>query len=170
MKAFFHALPLLVLPSLVAEARAESGEGVGAGPVLGVTLNGSFSVGWELGGSFRAAPLSRGALGGSYQLSLAEGDPQYFHYLAWEPWLFVGATLGAALTSERDVRVVYGLWEGLAETLDTSPFDLDSGYLDDDSRFQWLLSLSIGWRGIGRTQQFYLTPKVWYFQGWDLFT
>jgi hypothetical protein len=29
-----------------------------------------------------------------------------------------------------------------------------------------VLSIAIGWRGIGGTQSFYLTPKLWRMHGW----
>jgi hypothetical protein len=160
---------LLALLGSAREAHADSGDGVGLGPVFGVTWNGSVSLGWELSGT-RWMPLARLAVGGSYQLHRAADDPRYFHYLAWEPWIFVGATVGAALTEERDVRVVYGLWEGYAQDLRDPLLAGNISYLDDDTRPHWVLSLSIGWRGIGGTQQFYLTPKIWRLQGWDFFS
>src|SRR5690606_2313409 len=71
-----------------AEARAESGDGAGLGPVLGITTDGSVSLGWELSGTYRG-PLLRGALGGSYHLQRSPEQPRYFHYVAVEPWYIV---------------------------------------------------------------------------------
>src|SRR5215510_8579899 len=99
MPAACRAAPLvaLLLVLLPARAHAESGQGAGFGPVLGVTLNGSVSLGWELAGSF-GVPLLRLSTGGSYQIVSGGDDAPYFHYLAWEPWLYVGGTLGVAVT------------------------------------------------------------------------
>jgi hypothetical protein len=152
------------------DALAESGQGAGLGPVIGVTWNGSLSLGWELGGSFAGATVLRLSMGGSYQLHRGQNDPGYFHYLAWEPWVYVGGTVGLALTDEREVRMIYGLWEGWAQDLGDPLFDASYDFLDDDTRQHWVFSLSLGWRGMGKTQQFYLTPKVWRIQGWDFFT
>jgi hypothetical protein len=163
------ALFTLLVLALPLDARADSGDGVGFGPVLGITTNGSLSLGWELSGSYRL-PLVRLALGGSYQLEREGDDPRYFHYAAWEPWVYVGGTLGAALTDGGEGRVVYGLWEAYAQDLGDPLFDANYNYLDDDEGPHWILSLSIGWRGIGGTQQFYFTPKIWRFQGWDFFS
>jgi hypothetical protein len=159
-----------MLLSLAAEARAESGDGAGFGPVLGVTTSGSVSLGWELSGSF-VAPLVRVAAGGSYHLNRAADDPRYFHYVAWEPWIYAGATLGLAVTDAPQPRALYGLWLGWAQDL-ASPIPLVGGFefVDDDTRYHWVLSLCIGWRGIGGTQQFYATPKIWSIKGWDFFT
>lgn len=162
-------LPLLSLLSLATQARAESGDGAGFGPVLGVTTDGSVSLGWELSGSYRV-PIFRLSAGGSYQLQRAGDDPPYFHYLAWEPWIYVGGTLGVAVPDSPKARIMYGLWEGWANDLHGSLFDDNMDFLDDDTRFHWVFSLSVGWRGMSGTQQFYLTPKIWRLQGWDFFT
>ncbi|MEY4544483.1 MAG: hypothetical protein RL685_678 [Pseudomonadota bacterium] len=163
-------LALLPLLLLATPARAASGEGAGFGPVIGLTWNGSVSVGWEASASL-GIPLARFAAGGSYQLrSSSSKDARYFHYLAWEPWLFVGATVGLALTDEPQAKVLYGAWAGWAQDAGDALFDGNSDFLDDDTRFHWVFSLSVGWRGFGSTQQFYLTPKLWRIQGWDFFT
>jgi hypothetical protein len=151
------------------DAHATSGDGAGFGPVVGITWNGSLSLGWEASGSY-AGPILRLVMGGSYQVRRADSDPIYFHYIAWEPWLFAGGTLGAAVTDEPDVQVLYGLWEGYAQDLGDPLFDDELDYVDDNTRNHWVLSLSVGWRGVGKTQQFYFTPKVWRIRGWDFFT
>ncbi len=135
---------------------------MGVGPVIGFTWHDSFSLGWEVAGSKGPGPFARFSGGGSYHLSRHEDDPAYFHYVAWEPWLYVGGTLGTTVTSQGDVRVLYGLWEGVALSMSESLYDADT--------LQWAVSLTIGWRGAGSTHQFYLTPKVWRIQGWDFFT
>jgi len=107
----------LVFMGLAREAQAGSGDGVGLGPVFGITTEGSLSLGWELGGSYRG-PLAHASLGGSYQLKREGNDPAYYHYLVLEPWFVVGGTIGAGLTDTREVRFVYGLWEGYTADLD----------------------------------------------------
>ena len=37
-----------------------------------------------------------------------------------------------------------------------------------DSQRQWVVTIAIGWRGIGSMQQFYLTPKLFRMNGWRL--
>jgi hypothetical protein len=160
---------VLAVLSLTPDASAGSGDGAGIGPVIGITWNGSLSLGWEIGGGF-GVPILRLSMGGSYQAYRAGDDPAYFHYVAWEPWLYVGGTVGLALTDEPPVRVLYGLWEGIAQDLGDPLLQEDYDFLDDDTRLHWLLTLSIGWRGTGGTQQFYFTPKIWRIQGWDFFT
>lgn len=162
-------LAMLSVLALAREARADSGDGAGFGPVLGITTGGSVSLGWELSGSF-VAPLVRFAAGGSYHLQRAADDPRYFHYVAWEPWVYVGGTLGVAGTDGPEAKLMYGLWEGWAQDLGSPLLDGSYDFVDDDTRYHWVLSLSIGWRGIGGTQQFYLTPKIWTIKGWDFFT
>lgn len=164
--ACLAVLPLLLVAG---QARAESGQGAGFGPVLGFTTSGSVSLGWELSGSF-VAPLVRAAAGGSYHLTRHDEDPSYFHYVAWEPWFFAGATLGLAVTDEPQARPLYGLWAGWAQDLSSPLLDGSYDFFDDDTRYHWVLSLTVGWRGIGRTQQFYVTPKIWSLKGWDFFT
>lgn len=159
----------LVFVGLAREAQAGSGDGVGLGPVFGITTEGSLSLGWELGGSYRG-PLAHASLGGSYQLKREGNDPAYYHYLVLEPWFVVGGTIGAGLTDTREVRFVYGLWEGYTADLDDPLLTGGVKYVDDDTRFHWVFSLSIGWRGAGDTQLFYVTPKVWRLKGWDFFT
>jgi hypothetical protein len=151
------------------QACAAAGDGVGFGPVLAFTWPDGASLGWELSGVRGVNILEHFTLGGSYRLiprskgldSSPQTDPAYFHYLAWEPWILVGATLGAALTDQFQPRVAYGIWEGL-------PISLDGQLFDDDS-LQWVFSIAIGWRGIGGTQQFYVAPKIWRMRGFDFF-
>lgn len=137
--------------------------------MLGITTDGSVSLGRELAGG--GAPILRFAVGGSYQVQRAGDDPGYFHYLAFEPWLVAGVTLGGAVTDAGDAKFMYGIWEGWANDLGDSLLDGSHSFIDDDTRFHWVFSLSVGWRGVGAgTHQFYITPKVWRIKGWDFFT
>ena len=154
---------------LARDAHAESGNGVGLGPVFDVGLDGSVSLGWEVGGTYRL-PFFRLSLGGSYRVLGESSEPSYFHYLAWEPWVYVGGTLGVAATpGDRPARFLYGIWEGYAQDLGDPFLDSDLDYIDDE-RLHWILSVSIGWRGVGKAQHFYVSPKIWRLQGWDFFT
>lgn len=171
MAAPYRRLLLALVPLLLlaTPARAASGQGAGFGPVIGLTWHGSFSMGWELSGTL-GVPLLHFTAGGSYQVRSSSEDARYFHYLAWEPWLFVGGTLGLALTEEPQAKLLYGAWEGWTQDVGDALFEENYDFLDDSSRFHWVFSLSVGWRGFGSTQQFYLTPKIWRIQGWDFFT
>jgi hypothetical protein len=154
----------------VAVARADSGDGVGIGPLFAFSVNAedSVAIGWEAAASVQG-PFSKATLGGSYYLSSRKGgagDMPGFHYLAWEPWYIVGATLGVAATNRGDVLPYYGLWDGLLGSV--SGDNLTSLY--DDEGLHWAVSLTAGWRGVGSRQEFYFTPKVWRIRGWDFFT
>lgn len=139
-------------------ARAESGDGIGIGPVIAITPRDSVSIGWELGVA-RPAPFARFSLGGSYHLRPHPKDPPFLHYVAWEPWAYVGGTLGAALTSAGQVRAVLGVWEGFAESFDGDLYGSDGE--------NWVLSLSLGWCAVGSTHQLYSSLKLWRMDGWD---
>jgi hypothetical protein len=151
-----------------ANASAAEGDGVGFGAVFAFTWPDGAALGWELSGARGANILEHFTLGGSYRLpplsknfgSAPPTAPAYFHYLAWEPWVLVGATLGAALTDRFQPRVMYGIWEGV-------PVSIDGDLFQDDG-LQWVFSIAIGWRGIGGTQQFYVAPKIWRMHGIDL--
>jgi hypothetical protein len=141
-------------------ARADGGEGFGFGLVIGYSDNRSWSVGWEAGAN-TGGPLLKLSLGGSYRVDGESRDPLAIHYVAFEPWLIVGGTVGVAVTNEPEVRVAYGLWEGFAIPLEG---DLWGGTAGDDEHPQSLLfTFAFGWRGFGATQQFYFTPKLWRF-------
>ena len=138
-------------------------QGFGFGPVLSFTADGSAYLGWELAGTKDI--LVRGSIGGAYSIAHHANDPALFHYLAWEPWAYVGGTLGLAVTDPKP-RVMYGLWEALGGSL--SADSEDEGLLGSTD-LQWVFSVAIGWRGLGGTQSFYLTPKLWRMHGLGLF-
>ena len=158
------ALAAWLLCSLsVRSARAsDDGQGVGFGPLFHFSADGSVYVGWE----FAAAHdiFARGSLGGAYAVVRRAGAPALFHYVAWEPWGYLGGTLGLAVTDPRPY-VMYGLWEALGQSLDGN--HSDGGGLFDSSELRWVLSIAIGWRGLGSRQSFYLTPKLWRMHGWQ---
>lgn len=147
------SLLLLIAQLPAPAASAEEGDGVGVGPVLAFTWPDATSLGWELAGTTAGNTLAHFTLGGCYRISASPTDPGYLHYVAWEPWAYVGGTLGAALTDQFEPRVMYGIWEGLPVSLD--------GELFDESTLQWVFSITIGWRAVGAMRQFYITPKLW---------
>jgi hypothetical protein len=152
---------LCSLPARSARA-SDDGQGIGFGPVLTFSADDSIYVGWELGATRDI--FVRGSLGGAYSAVRHADDPALFHYVAWEPWGYVGGTLGLAVT-DRQPRVMYGLWEALGQSLSGNA-SLGGG-LFDSTELQWVLSIAIGWRGVGGTQSFYITPKLWRMHGWE---
>jgi hypothetical protein len=163
--ALLAACSLLACSLSVRSARAsdDDGEGVGFGPVLTFSADDSIYVGWELAATSNI--LLRGSLGGAYRVVQHSDDPAFFHYVAWEPWAYVGGTLGLALTDPQP-RVMYGLWEALGQSLSGVSNSVGGG-LFDSTELQWVFSIAIGWRGIGSTQSFYVTPKLWRMHGWQ---
>ncbi|MEY2937227.1 MAG: hypothetical protein RL033_7976 [Pseudomonadota bacterium] len=149
---------LLGAACCTSDARAEPGWGFG--PVLAITASDSPSLGWELTALGDHPLWARWAVGGNYSWAVQGDDPAYLHYLVWEPWLYAGGTLGVALTDRFQPRVAYGAWEGVGVSLDGDLFESDER--------QWVVSLAIGWRAVGGTHQFYLTPKLWRMNGWRL--
>jgi hypothetical protein len=142
-------------------AAAAAGDGVGFGPVFAVSHHGSAWLGWEVAAS-RNGPGLKLNLGGIYHIAGEDDEPAFLHYVAWEPWAYVGATLGVAAPNAGAPRFMYGLWEAYADGLDHS---LYSG-----EQLIWAASVAIGWRGFGSLQQFYLAPKLWYIRSFDFFT
>ena len=144
-----------------AMASADSGGGIygaGGGPVFAWGEHG-FTSGWELSATF-ATPLLHMSLGGDY----LRGDSglESAHYLALEPGLFLGGSLGAAV-SGAGVTPYLGAWAGFA----LPPDELRSEPIGDGdySRLSGvLISLAIGLRWFDRDVQFYLTPKINYYE------
>lgn len=148
------ALGALVLSP--ASASAQGGYGWGAGPSF-VFSGDSFSLGWEAGGA-TAFTLVKLNAGGSYRLSGGEGEPRAVHYLAYEPWLFVGGTVGVAL-ADRDLRFMAGLWEGFPLPVQGAFFGGDNS--DDLHPQAWLFTFAFGVRFFGGHTHYYVTPKLW---------
>ena len=131
--------------------------------MLTFSADDSIYVGWELAATRHI--FLRGSIGGAYGIVRRADDPALFHYAAWEPWGYLGGTLGLAVT-DTEPRVMYGLWEALGQSLSGQDDSLGGG-LFDSSELQWVFSIAIGWRGVGSTQSFYLTPKLWRMHGWQ---
>ncbi len=158
--------------SRVAAADDESGRGVGLGPVLSFNFDGTVSVGWEVSGNY-LFPFVKGSIGGDYRLIQKVGEPSFRHYVAFEPWLYVGGTVGATITNEFQPEVMYGAWEGFpVGTLDGTDFLNGDGGIDDDKGvLTWAITIAIGWRGFGLdNHQIYFTPKIWRIVSFDLFS
>jgi hypothetical protein len=132
--------------------------GGGAGPVFAWGTHG-FTAGWEVSATL-GSPLLRVAVGGDY-LRGASGLG-FAHYLAYEPGLAVGATAGAAVF-DAGVSPYLGGWAGVAVpsgNLRTIPI-AETDY----SRLAGvLISLAIGYRWFGDEHQFYVTPKITYYE------
>jgi len=138
-----------------------------AGPVVGYVKGRGASLGWEAGGgpmkteesNYRTtlefpSLIARFNLGMSWRPSARE----LVSYAAWEPWLLVGGTLGAAYsTADRQVGALGGLWEAApvsvsqhrAGDLPTSPGCVPC----------YTVTVAIGWRW-ARGGEVYLAPKV----------
>lgn len=164
MKLALAALTLLCFQS--SHAHAAAGDGLGAGLVFGLDKAGTFSLGWEAG-AMATQPVLKASVGGSYALNAGPGQPGAIHYVAFEPWLLLGGTLGAALEGIQRVDFMYGVWEG-------APITLKGKLLPDRGtvhpRFAWLLTLTVGCRIFGaRPAQFYFAPKLWRYEvhTWD---
>jgi hypothetical protein len=130
-----------------AGSRADNWDGWGTGPVVGYALGRGFSLGWELSGGTRH-PAVRGATGVFYRPD-GETARELGAYVAYEPWLAFGGTLGLALSNEGGMGM-YGAWEGLG---------FPRGYRYEQDHPQQLVTLTVGWRVIGTTHEFYFTPK-----------
>ncbi|HEY2735247.1 MAG TPA: hypothetical protein VGI70_14725 [Polyangiales bacterium] len=112
-------------------------------------------------------PLLKGSLGGSYALNAHADQPSVIHYLAFEPWLLIGGSFGAALLDVQRVAFMYGVWEGAPIAL-TGKLIADRG--TQHSKLAWLLTLTVGCRIFGGgVAQFYFAPKLWRYEvyEWD---
>lgn len=100
-----------------------------------------------------------GALAPAPELVPPEGAPrsaqdemESVHYVALEPWLFVGGTLGASFSEQRGVDPMVGFWEG-------APIPI-AGKCGSGDRVKPIVSIAVGGRWLGGTHEVYLTPKV----------
>jgi hypothetical protein len=144
--------------SAVARADAGDGDGEGIGPVFGYSNNRSWSFGWEASIE-RGAPVFKASIGGVYHVAPQRDDPFTIHYLVFEPWLFVGGTLGFGIADGPHVaRPAYGVWEGIPVSLEHGGDPLRTA---TPARREWMLTFTFGWRGFGPTSQIYFTPKLW---------
>ena len=151
----------------VARALDQSGQGYGFGPVLAINDDSTVSLGWEA--AVAHGPLLHGVAGGSYRLVSSDDSPFAHHYVAWEPWLILGATLGVAVNSDPGAELLYGGWVGGMGTTHNEIGLIDSDG-DTGGSEVWAISGAMGFRGFGRASQMYFTVKLWRFHTFDAFT
>jgi hypothetical protein len=159
---------LLVVTCCASQAHADPGDGYGAGPVFALAKDGTFSLGWEAGATARV-PMLKASVGGTYALNADPQRPTVIHYVAFEPWLIIGGSIGAALIDVSRVGLMYGVWEG-------APISLKGALVPEHDPYHphpkstWLLTLTVGCRIFGGgSAQFYFAPKLWRYEvyEWD---
>jgi len=149
------------------------GQQIAAGPVIGYVQGRGFSAGWEAGGGpMRASAKNSSApevptqdlflraSGGMSWRPGPAGSAEYdrITYLAWEPWLVVGGTMGL-YHSSASTRFDFlpGAWEAAPWVIGAPRRNLST-----DFRYCspcYTVSLALGWRWSGASE-FYLTPKL----------
>jgi hypothetical protein len=147
---------LLVVTCFASQANAAPGDGYGAGPVFALAKDGTFSLGWEAAATTQL-PLLKASVGGTYALNADSQRPTVIHYIAFEPWLLIGGSIGAALIDVSRVGLMYGVWEG-------APIALKGALVPDRDpphpKSTWLLTLTVGCRVFGGgSAQFYFAPS-----------
>jgi len=109
-------------------------------------------------------PLAKVSLGGIYHVAPRGDDPFTVHYLVLEPWFVLGGTFGLAVAERGDpLRLAYGVWEGVPIPLKEGVDAFGGDNVAGAGERSWMLTLTLGWRGFGSTQQIYFTPKLWRF-------
>jgi len=143
------------------------GQQIAAGPVIGYVQGRGFSAGWEAGGGpMHATPeveiynLFLRASGGMSWRPGPVGSAEYerITYLAWEPWLVVGGTMGLCHSSASGkVDGLFGAWEAAPWVIGAPRHTsiVDYRYCSPC----YTVSLALGWRWSGASE-FYLTPKL----------
>jgi hypothetical protein len=134
---------------------AGAGHGLGAGPVFAVSSHGTVALGWEAG-TMMPAPLARLSAGGSYRFARDPKAAIAYHYVAFEPWLLLGATLGIALGDLDRLGLAAGMWEGVMV-----PITKHAEVVGDCCTDAWMFSFAFGFRSFGSASEFYLAPKIW---------
>ena len=138
------------------------------GPQVGYTFDRGVSYGWEGGGGLA---YLRGNVGQVIRPieSKADAEPdttEWVSYVAAEPWIYLGATLGAAYSDEAGLGLAAGLWEGFAIPISRSgTADFQCG--GDPCRP--VASIAGGLRYINGEWELYVTPKVGFLQTFTLF-
>ena len=119
------------------------GYAFGHGPTLGV----EGGAGWE---SDKDPLFLNGNVGFSYRFEGDDGD--LVGYAVFEPWSYVGLTVGGAMGSRSGAEGVVGVWDGVALPL------RDLRCSPDRKGPTWL-SLAVGYRWAG-LHEIYFTPKI----------
>jgi len=154
-----------------------TGQQIAAGPVVGWVSGRGWSAGWEAGGG----PMNTSSGGGDPVLSTASlltrfnggmswrpplaggGTRERVTYLAWEPWLALGGTLGVRTSSTEGVHSLLGLWEGVPFVLGAFKRSAPLYRCSPCTTF----SLALGWRFDG-AGEIYVTPKVGLLNGMNM--
>ncbi len=131
--------------------------GASGGPMFAWGSSG-FTVGWELS-SVVGSPLLHFALGGDYLRG--ESGTGHAHYLAWEPGYVGGGSLGASLPDGK-AGLYLGAWAGLALPLSSRTVGIVES--DFQRRAGVVATFCIGYRYIGGEAQFYIAPKLGYYE------
>jgi hypothetical protein len=156
---------------------------MGAEPVVGISARGRAVLGWEAGGGTDG--VCRANIGGSYRsVKPAQrllpstpskvqskggtriSDYEYVHYLAYEPGLLGGATLGIAHGNLIGIKESHGLWIGAGSAMmyretdgsySKNPFDHGQ-----EGHWKTNFTFTIGWRRLTGEHEFYFAPKIVY--------
>ena len=152
------ALWLAVTPGTALAHPDPSIWGAGGGPMLAIGSNGDLTVGWEVSG-VAGSPVLHFALGGDYMRGASRAGTA--HYLAWEPGFVGGGSLGASLP-DGEPGLYVGAWAGLGWPSDPRTIPIEDS---DYSRLVGVVfTFCIGYRFIGGAHQFYLAPKLGYYE------
>lgn len=155
---------LAVAIALAATSGSAHAQTIGAGPMIGWVEDEGLSIGWEISGAWEL-PILHASIGGSYRPE-APGGMRAVHYVAWEPWAIVGATLGAAIDDAGLATAAIGAWEGGAFVIR----ELEEQEVEGDPVPALVVALAIGWRFMAGRHEIYLTPKLLYHVLVDPFT
>ena len=159
----------LSIAAMLVLSACGTGQQLAAGPVLGYVPGRGWSAGWEAGGG----PMKT-ASGASDPIPSASSAVTHFNigmswrpgasgterwervaYVAWEPWLLLGGTLGIAHSSaDGNLHPLLGVWEGV-------PWIIGAGRapVPENCSPCYTVSLAIGGRWAGKGE-FYVAPKL----------
>jgi hypothetical protein len=150
---------------------------VGVGPVVGITPGRGFVLGWEAGGG--ADGLLRANIGGSYRYvrpKIQTTTSDYFsdgrsknlrlelvHYLAYEPGLIGGGTLGIAYSDWEGFAGSYGLWCGMPAPLSDPVLEYQKNpFSGQEGKWTPMIAFTVGWRYLAGEHEVYFAPKFVY--------
>lgn len=162
--------PLAAALAALLPVACGTGQQVAAGPIFAYVVGRGGAFGWEAGGApitvrtGAADPvpgseliLARFSTGMTWRRQAAGAAGfERISYVAWEPWFWLGGTLGVAHSSaDGRIRPLLGAWEAVPWVFGGSP--TNGMFLRCAPCFT--ISLSIGWRW-GGAGEFFMSPKV----------
>lgn len=149
-------LAALLAGAVLGNARPTHAQAVGGGPTLGYTIDSGFTLGWEVAGTpgLLYPFLMHVVAGGSYRLTPGDGAT-FHHYVAWEPWLGLGATLGVAVDDRWSAAFAGGVWE--AVPIFVRDIREQEAY---EAVPAWMITMAIGVRSLGDGLEIYAAPKL----------